>query len=773
MAVCAQLTAQGIAGLVDSAGPHPRKKKKTKTKKPPLRVLVPQTVVVNTTTSQIKPLQSLNLEGCLQISEIALQLLATFCPDLQFLNVSGCQLMTENGLKTLMAHFPYVRPSDNFRGFEPHAEALGLKLHRQHTTVQHSATLVLQSLFRGYVGRQDVRNRKTQAIFVPMATRLQRWIRGKQFQANVHAATRRRKHVHVQLTKLQALVRGTYVRTSASRTRARDFASGLNQDSATTIQRHVRGRHVRHHNAKFVNQALVQRRHELYADAKVLAAVKLQRAIRRRHSHSRLELLLSLSRQRRKERGVAVVRIQRHYRARVAMKYMWMLRQSKEQRQAEVEAREQACGQIQRTFRGFLWRREWTRFCAERRAEVAKIDRAATSIQAWVRGTFTRMRLEPMMTAHGIRKTAASCIQRSWRHYFYIGALAEHVKFEFNLELIANVKAALAQEEALAMDRKAEHLVAQRQNMYHDSASEEETTVLGIPGTDTTITINTNGEDDWQVYFDDVTNVQFWFSPSRGQKSFERPNDFGFEKSLIGTRVRVYWPLEVEWYVGTIVSFHCAKGKHRIDYEDGDHEWFVLKEEADRVQLNLVGDQWMMFCHYAPTKLAIKAALFIQCHVRVYAHEYLGWREGRVMTYLDDVAQSGEYPFGHFSIAYNDSDEHEYVPLLFPEYQDLAQVYDIQTQDWLSLAEFYFGKNVSPPGTLGRGEDERYERPRTVEAFLEHEQVYIDIREDENEFSEESGNASFPVIVDNWQEEQAGQEEQDRMTETKPVEALE
>ena len=60
---------------------------------------------------------------------------------------------------------------------------------------------------------------------------------------------------------------------------------------------------------------------------------------------------------------------------------------------------------------------------------------------------------------------------------------------------------------------------------------------------------------------------------------------------LIGRRCKVYWPLEEFWYEGTISKYNALKRRHRVDYDDGDHEWIDLKEASAQTRV-VVQDAW-------------------------------------------------------------------------------------------------------------------------------------------------------------------------------------
>ncbi len=52
-----------------------------------------------------------------------------------------------------------------------------------------------------------------------------------------------------------------------------------------------------------------------------------------------------------------------------------------------------------------------------------------------------------------------------------------------------------------------------------------------------------------------------------------------FDASLIGRRVRVYWPAEDAWFAGVIGNYRRTTGKHKVEYDDGDEQWERLREE--------------------------------------------------------------------------------------------------------------------------------------------------------------------------------------------------
>lgn len=50
-------------------------------------------------------------------------------------------------------------------------------------------------------------------------------------------------------------------------------------------------------------------------------------------------------------------------------------------------------------------------------------------------------------------------------------------------------------------------------------------------------------------------------------------------QELVGKRVRVFWPDDQEWFVGSVMEYSSLDGKHTIHYNDGDRERVVLANE--------------------------------------------------------------------------------------------------------------------------------------------------------------------------------------------------
>mmetsp|Transcript_14748 Transcript_14748/g.36082 ORF Transcript_14748/g.36082 Transcript_14748/m.36082 type:complete len:652 (+) Transcript_14748:405-2360(+) len=47
---------------------------------------------------------------------------------------------------------------------------------------------------------------------------------------------------------------------------------------------------------------------------------------------------------------------------------------------------------------------------------------------------------------------------------------------------------------------------------------------------------------------------------------------------MIGKNVRVFWPVDSQWYIGEVQQYDRSTGEHLLKYEDGDTEWVMIGE---------------------------------------------------------------------------------------------------------------------------------------------------------------------------------------------------
>jgi len=110
----------------------------------------------------------------------------------------------------------------------------------------------------------------------------------------------------------------------------------------------------------------------------------------------------------------------------------------------------------------------------------------------------------------------------------------------------------------------------------------------------------------WVKYYDEKKQTHYWYCEVANEITYEEPKvSWAHEKSFIGMRIRVYWIVQGGWYEATVSDFHRRKRRHRIDYDDGDHEWINMELEHERVQVQLPDGSWQMYLMFqSPGELA-------------------------------------------------------------------------------------------------------------------------------------------------------------------------
>ena len=58
--------------------------------------------------------------------------------------------------------------------------------------------------------------------------------------------------------------------------------------------------------------------------------------------------------------------------------------------------------------------------------------------------------------------------------------------------------------------------------------------------------------------------------------------------------------MQSQWFLAVVTKYHRIKFRHRIDYDDGDHEWINIEKEKDRVQVELEDGGWVMYQMFRP-----------------------------------------------------------------------------------------------------------------------------------------------------------------------------
>jgi hypothetical protein len=106
-------------------------------------------------------------------------------------------------------------------------------------------------------------------------------------------------------------------------------------------------------------------------------------------------------------------------------------------------------------------------------------------------------------------------------------------------------------------------------------------------------------QNEWVEHYDKNRKKKFWINEINKNLVWDEPLGQDIrEKNMVNMRCRIYWVVQQQWYEGSITRFHNMKHRHRIEYDDGDHEWIDLDAEQDRVQLQEDDGSWIMYQVY-------------------------------------------------------------------------------------------------------------------------------------------------------------------------------
>ena len=60
---------------------------------------------------------------------------------------------------------------------------------------------------------------------------------------------------------------------------------------------------------------------------------------------------------------------------------------------------------------------------------------------------------------------------------------------------------------------------------------------------------------------------------NESEDSYTEPEELGPTRDLrVGDEIEVFWPLDGQYYPGSVSEYSEDTGKHRIDYDDGEVE---------------------------------------------------------------------------------------------------------------------------------------------------------------------------------------------------------
>jgi hypothetical protein len=673
-------------------------------------------------------LQSLNLEGCRKMKEDILAAVAVKCLSLQVLNVNGCQEITDNGILTLSQHLPYVTKARHYRGLEPKSDSLQLRFSTQQRTIQNSAVLRIQSVYRGHVGRAVASTWRRERIEIPAANRIRKNVVCYRLHKEIGTRAARSKLLRASAVKIQSVMRGVLCRMRLAEQDEERRRLVVWGKAAIKVQAMYKSYWTRKH-LPLVYKTIERYRREQFLLRKQAAVVRLQRAFRKRYNRSRFDDVMAIHRRQRQEREKAATLLQRLYRTRAARKAYRVLLEVVHSQQQLVKQLVRYAIQLQSQWRGHRGRRQLSKAREDFARREQRKYNAASRINAGVRGYFARRRVQYLRVERQTRTRAARTIQKQWR--IYKSPSPERLRME---SMLTKMKQQVAYEALVALKKKDDVIQKARALVNRDSASEPES------------------DDDWGDFQDD-NGYQFWFSPSRNSRLYVRPNENAHEKSLLGMACRVLWPLEQQWFSGKIDRYNRSKNKHRILYDDGDHEWLCLPAQGDRVQL-YNGFCWCMARMYEPSMRALKASVFLGVRLQMYDARAYAWRSGEIKAYNE---QSDT-----FLVAYDGDDgsgvpSEEWVDLFRLEHA--VQVQDTGTQQWSSLSGYVFGPELGrPTGNLKPSDATYY---FGVEDYLTYVEPRPELPVEDREVVEEEAAVTDETLQDAGEDTEGDADDED------------
>ncbi|RLN69429.1 hypothetical protein BBJ28_00016541, partial [Nothophytophthora sp. Chile5] len=446
-------------------------------------------------------LQALSVEGCLHMREDILAAVATACPSLQMLNVTGCQEITDAGVKTLAENMPFVQKARTYRGLEPRDDGLQIKYSVQQQTIRASAALRLQAFYRGHLGRRVAEGWRVKMVEAPASRKIRRCYVCWHLRHELELRVKRTGLVQRSAVRIQSLVRGVLGRAALAHSLLEEQRLTVWAVYAVKVQAAYRRHWTRRHFV-LVRKTMERYHLEQHQLQREAAATSLQRCYRARFSRSRFEDLMTLNQRRRKERVHAAVTLQRLFRTRAARCAYRQLLAAVAQQQEEVRKLARIAVKLQSNWRGHRGRKhELTRVRAEAQALEELRGAAASRINAGVRGYFGRRYARTERIRVQTRLRAARIVQRAWR----VHTVPSDERLNYDAFLVQLRESAL-HEGNEARAKQMEILLKARELVNRDSASEPES------------------DDDWRD-FQDERGDQFWFSPSRNERLYVRPND--------------------------------------------------------------------------------------------------------------------------------------------------------------------------------------------------------------------------------------------------------
>lgn len=530
-------------------------------------------------------LQALNIAGLLKVTEMALFVLAENCKGIQMLNVTGCQTVTVTGINALIQGLGYIEPAISFMGFKPVDKHVEKKLDGQLAMIEYTALKKIQDEMDAIKKAQEEADEARHNLLNGSAHRIQLNFRAYMCRM-VYWRIWRNRMKHSGALFFQRVWRGFQGRRRFARKwkeRAEFLAKAV---YAFSIQRIVRGHLARKHNPRVSGNIRLLYKQRLL-EAQTGIAVRMQSCSRRYLARRRMKAWKEIVGRRWLDEQNAIISMQmlaRRYNAIAKVNKM------RYERNRLIDLQRRCATKIQkwyiRTMDAWFLKLDGNAMMNIKRGKW----KSTMLVQRLYRGWRGREKVRKKLIQRAFMHKAAIMIQKSFR-----GARVLHWK-DMRLNIIAAYvfdRHYLERRDAMTRSRyKYQQFLLDNQK---DSASE--------PDQEEELDI------DWQERFDKVKKRPYWYDPNEKKVTYDRPKKLlAHEKEVIGFRVKVYWPLQREWYEGTISKYHIRKQRHRIDYDDGDHEYMNLKGEYDRVQIQSYDGSWMLYSMFESSAMSAEDA---------------------------------------------------------------------------------------------------------------------------------------------------------------------
>jgi len=522
-------------------------------------------------------LQAINLAGLNRLDERPLCTLSNNCPGLLMLNITGVQAVTVAGLEALIKGMQLVERARTFVGFKPADAHVERKLQGHlDMLVNTAAEHVKKEKKAARIAREE-RERLYQESILSSAACIKRYMGGYAKRMGFYRMWKHRLAVE-GAGLIQRVWRGGVGRTFFNIKKTNFVRFMANAPYAIKMQKCIRGHHVR------VNNPLVaQSMRDLYMnrarEAEAWVSVRFQANARRFLAYKRTEAWREYVTRRNMDEFNSILIMQMLGRRYNARKMLFQKRFEKIRRE---KLEDTASRKIQSWYT-----KEMNRYLSklsgkELQRAMNRTWRMTLILQTSYRSHRAREACAKKRIDIAVKNYAAIKIQKQFR-----AARILHWK-DMRLNVIA----------AYALDR---HYIERRESV---AASRLRYKAYVIENRRDSASNSDDPEDAdadaiWVKHFDYKKNKPFWINESTQIVTFDEPPVlFNKERSMVGMRVRVYWPVAGLWYEGTLSDFHKRKRRFRVDYDDGDHEWMNLEENQERVQIQLEDGSWIMVLMY-------------------------------------------------------------------------------------------------------------------------------------------------------------------------------